>query len=112
MAECPCEFDPKIQVDCAIALIGMVRSGELAAKRGEALRHAGCILGSLGAYLAPDDEPTPFAASDLPCSLEKCCDEVEAVIGDGVDVFALSPAMVALLVQLAKMALEAWLASR
>lgn len=67
---CPCTFQPAIQVNCVLELIGLVRSGGLVASRAEALEHVGCIVGSLGAFLGGESPPVmtgidPDATSDI-----------------------------------------------
>ncbi len=113
---CDCTFEPKINVDCALEILRIVRTGDLIAAKAELLQHAGCLIGCLGAYLDGQTEPHLFSAApvDLPCTLEECCDEIEASVdaSDGTAKFgaaAISPAMVALLLKLAELLIAKFL---
>lgn len=102
---CDCEFEAKINIHCVMEVVGIVRGGELLTKRAEVLKHAGCTLGCLGAYM--DDEPAAFSDEsdfDVPCTLEGCCDELEAQCGG--DAPAMGPIVTLLIKQLIKLILE------
>ena len=77
---CPCTFEPSIQVNCVLELIGLVRSGDLVSQRAEALKHVGCILGSLGEYLGGDVTPVMRSDAAEPCTLEEAADQLEAAL--------------------------------
>ncbi len=103
-----CEFEPKIQVDCALELFAIVRSGDLLERRGDALEHAGCALGSLGAYINQSSAPEPFGAPaeySLPTDLDSCCNELESHLTADVEGYGANPLVIALLTQLAKLVL-------
>lgn len=109
MSECSCEFEPKINVQCGLAIVKIVRSGEALEQRAELLKHAGCLIGCLGAYLDDgSEEPRPFATSgQLPQELGVCCDEVEAALsGEG---YAVNPLVVSLLLKLAELVIRKYL---
>ncbi len=113
---CDCTFEPKINVDCALEILRIVRSGDLIASKADLLKHAGCLIGCLGVYLDDQTEPHLFTSApvDLPCTLEECCDEIEDSIdvSDGPATFgaaAISPAMVALLLKLAELLIAKFL---
>ena len=75
---CPCTFQPTIQVNCVLELIGLIRSGGLVASRAEALEHVGCIIGSMGAFLGGDVTPVMGASDVEPsCSIEQTADALE-----------------------------------
>jgi len=80
---CPCTFEPTIQVNCVLELIGLIRSGKLATDRAEALQHVGCIVGSAGAFLAPPvigGESEASDSIDIPDSLSAQADELHAAL--------------------------------
>lgn len=102
-----CEFEAKIQVECVMDVVGIVRSGELMTKRADVLQHVGCIIGSLGAYL-DDDNDEAFASADafdVPCTLEDCCDELEAQCG-GDAMTAPGPIVMMLIKQIIRLLIE------
>ena len=110
-----CVFEPKIQVECALEILRILRGGDAIKQKGDLLEHAGCLVGSLGAYLNSQDEShfVGVAAVDLPCNLDECCDEVEASL-TSLDVGmvgspAISPAMIALLMRLAELLIAKYL---
>ena len=102
-----CQFEPKIQVECALEILRILRGGDAIAQKGDLLEHAGCLIGGIGAYLNSLDEPHLMGESpnDLPCNLDECCDEVEASLGgmQASESRAISPAMLALLLRLAEL---------
>ncbi len=107
-----CEFEPKIQVECALEILRILRGGDAIQQKGDLLEHAGCLVGSLGAYLNSLDDPQLMgeAAHDLPCNLDECCDEVEATLGSvGANEVGISPAVVALLLRLAELLIAKYL---
>ena len=104
MADC-CEFEPKIQVDCVLSILKIIRSGDLIGGKAELLQHAGCIIGSLGKYIEGSPTIVVFGGGvDLPETLEECAREVEQSM-DRVEASFLSPAMVAMIVQLIRLVL-------
>ena len=106
---CACEFEPKIQVACGLELVNIIRSGEIVERKGEALMHAGCIVGCLGASLKGDDGEQVFgqAPNAAPDDLESCCNELEAICGGTEpEVYGLNPMVVALLLKLAELLLK------
>lgn len=112
--EC-CEFEPKIQVECALEILRILRGGDATNQKGDLLEHAGCLVGSLGAWLNSQTDPQLMGAvaHDLPCNLDECCDEVEASLSmqataDG-EPRAISPAMMALLMRLAELLIAKFL---
>lgn len=108
MSECSCEFESKINVQCGLAIVRIVRSGEAIEKRAELLKHAGCLIGCLGAYLDGGEEQTPFAtAGELPQELEACCDEVEAQLSG--EAYSVNPLVVSLLLKLAELVIRKYL---
>lgn len=76
MSVCKYDFEPKINVECTLEIIGIVRAGEIVSKRGEVLQHAGAIIGELGAFMSPEDEQ-PFAKTPLPEDDLLLCKEIE-----------------------------------
>ena len=98
-----CEFEPKIQIECVLELVGLVRNQQLIEKRGEALQHLGCVLGSLGAKI---DESGPIFAETATCeaSLDVCCNELEAQLtGEGAQI---NPAVLAVIMQFISLLLK------
>ena len=109
---CPCSFDPSLPVGCVMELVGIVRSGDLLSAKADVLKHAGCILGSLGAYIDQDTTPLTHAdCCDLPCTLEEAAQECEAALApvDGVATMAINPAVLALILKFAQLLLEKYL---
>ena len=116
---CPCEFQPKVQVDCAFALVEIVRSGDLLGRRGEAMQHIGCIVGCLGSYMGSGlDEgrstlSSAEGSSELPETVEACCAAIEAEQSrtESTELpedkaFGVSPILIMLIARLAKLLLE------
>lgn len=54
MADCPCTFPETPSIKCALEIAQMVMDGTLLDRKGEALKHAGCVLGSIGEYLTEE----------------------------------------------------------
>lgn len=102
---CACEFEAKIQVQCALEVVSIIRSGEALEKKSDLLKHSGCIVGCLGAYTDTSDAPVPFG--QLPEDLESCCNEVEALCtGEGAQA---NPILVAVLMKLVQLILSKYL---
>lgn len=101
---CPCDFEPKIQINCALEVVAVIRSGEAMERKSELLKHIGCIVGCLGAYTDTADTPQPSGQGELTDDLESCCNEVEAVLSS--EAYALNPMVVALLLRLVELALN------
>lgn len=102
-----CQFEAKIRIDCVMEIVGIVRGGELLTKRAEVLQHVGCTLGCLGKYME-GDEAEVFASTagyDVPCTLEDCCNEIEAQCGSG-EAATFGPIVQILINQLIKLILE------
>ena len=109
---CPCTFDPSIPVGCVMELVGIVRSGDLLVAKADVLKHAGCILGSIGAYIDADTTPVMHAdCCDLPCTLEEAAQECEAALApvDGVVTMAINPAVLALILKFAELLIAKYL---
>lgn len=112
MADC-CKFEPKIQVDCVLSILGILRNGDILAAKAELLEHAGCLIGCLGAYLKKPISPEDFFAAapdDLPITLEECTRELESVFAvtrsDDVHGMSLSPQVVAMILKLIELLLN------
>ncbi len=106
-----CVFEPKIEVECALEILRILRGGDAAKQKGDLLEHAGCLVGSLGAYLNSLDDPQLMgeAAHDLPCNLDECCAEVEASLTGMQATAAINPAVLALLLRLAELLIAKYL---
>lgn len=106
---CPCNFEPAIQVNCILDIVKIVRSGELISKKGEILEHAGCVVGSLGAYVGNESESVfgDTVTVPVPATIEECCDQLEAQLQlTQAGARKLDPATWALILQLVRMALK------
>jgi hypothetical protein len=99
------EFQARIPVKYGMELITLVRSDQRLSRKGEAVELAGAILGESGALLCSFENPV---FSDVPCTLEACCDALEAELESLPEegVAAMNPLIMALLVQLIKKLLE------
>jgi len=99
------EFQARIPVKYAMELVALVRSGQLTSRKGEAVELAGAVLGEAGSLLCSFENPV---FSDAPCTLESCCDALEAELESLPEegVAAMNPLIMALLVQLIKKLLE------
>ena len=106
---CPCSFDPSLPFGCVMELVGIVRSGNLLSAKADVLKHAGCILGSIGAYIDQDTTPLMHAdCCDLPCTLEEAAQECEAALApiDGVPTMAINPSATSFAAPVSCMATE------
>ena len=103
MAAC-CEFEPKIQVDCVLSILKIIRSGDLISGKAELLQHAGCVIGCLGKYVEGSPSVVFGAGVDLPETLEECSQEVEQSMSMSQGM-TLSPATVALILRLVQLLL-------
>lgn len=101
-------FEPKIDLQCALDIVRIVRSGEAVEKRAKLLKHIGWLSGCLGAYMDDGDEQTPFATSgELPQDLEACCDEVEAQLSG--EAYSVNPLVVSLVLKLVELVVRKYL---
>lgn len=102
-----CKFEPKIQVECIVDVIKIVREGQLLPKRAEVLQHVGCVLGSFGAYLDGGDSPSVFTGTVEACNIEECCDMIEAELESVADgAYGVNPLLIILIQQLIKLLLD------
>lgn len=63
MSDCPCTFPESVSFSCAIELAKQVKAGTLLSNRASAIKHAACLLGSIGNQLADNNQPDPVFAS-------------------------------------------------
>lgn len=103
---CPCEFEAKIQVGCVVELVKIARSGDALSQKSEVLKHAGCVVGCLGAYVEQFESPRPsVGAAELPDTVEGCCDAIENAMPEDTDgseegFRAINPIVLALILKL------------
>jgi hypothetical protein len=102
-----CEFEPKIQVQCVLDLVSIVRNGGLVEQKATVLQHIGCIVGSLGSYIDTQDVPFASGTFDLPNNVDSLCDEIESQLT--ATGYAISPETWALIIKLAMFLLEKYL---
>ena len=106
---CACTFEPKLQIDCVMEIVRVVRKGDMLGNYPELLQHSGCILGSLGTYLDSDSVTMCANAHDLPVSLEEAAAEVEASLVGATADAALNPALIALIMRLIELLISKYL---
>lgn len=98
-------------IEAVLALVAIVRAGELLEKRGEALKLAGEILMCLGEFLTRDDAPPMVGESpdSTPDTIQGCCDylQAELSVGDSQEqAFGLNPLVVIVIRRLIKLLVD------
>ena len=92
MSACPCEFPEQPALGCAVTLGRMVLANSLLNNKAEALKHAGCLIGSIG-HSFDGTDPTPFGdntyaevsaeAREAGCDLQNLEDCASLVVSEG-----------------------------